>query len=441
MKSNEVKEVSEKNVSKREIFGWAMFDFSNSGYTTVVITAIYGGIFTEYIVGSESNLKDTYWSFSIILATLMALVLSPLVGALCDLHGKKKKYLVGTCILTALPTALLYFVGPGQIWTAIFLLAISHASFMLSENFCGSFLPDLATEKNMAKVSGIGWGIGYFGGLVNLILVQLIVTSKPEKDLELFLSENQLAMLLTGVFVIVAALPTMIFLKDRSRPVSGYENASMGDLFKAGLKRTVTTFREAKEHKNLFSFLWAFVFYYAGLSATINFAGIFARRELKFETGDLVIMFLCIQLSAAVGSYFFGLLEKKTGIKNNILWTLVLWFVSIFAIVILDPISSLLGVGPKQFFFFVSIIVGLGLGATQSSSRAFVGMLCPPGRSAEMFGLWGMANRIAVLFSMATFGPLSDYLGSIKGACVLLLFYLIAGAWLLWKIPTAKKEG
>ena len=95
-----------------------------------------------------------------------------------------------------------------------------------------------------------------------------------------------------------------------------------------------------------------------------------------------------------------------------------------FAIVILDPISQGLGVGPKQLFFFVSIIVGLGLGATQSSSRAFVGMLCPPGRSAEMFGLWGMANRVAVLFSMATFGPLSDYLGSIQGACVLLLLYL-----------------
>ncbi|MEC8624218.1 MAG: MFS transporter [Bdellovibrionota bacterium] len=431
---------SENKVSRKEIFGWAMFDFSNSGFTTVVITAIYGGIFTEYIVGSESKFKDTYWSFSIILATLIALVLSPLVGALCDLHGKKKKYLIGTCLLTALPTALLYFVGPGQIWTAIFLLAISHASFMISENFCGSFLPDLATEENMAKISGIGWGIGYFGGLVNLIIVQLIVTSKAETNLDLFLSQNQLAMLATGVFVIIAALPTVLFLKDRSHPSPGFENATMNQLFKAGLKRTITTFKEAKEHKDLFSFLWAFVFYYAGLSATINFAGIFARRELKFDTGDLVVMFLCIQLSAALGSYLFGIIEKKTGIKNNILWTLVLWFVSIFAIVILDPISQALGVGPKQLFFFVSIIVGLGLGATQSSSRAFVGMLCPPGRSAEMFGLWGMANRVAVLFSMATFGPLSDYLGSIQGACVLLLLYLVAGAWFLFKIPNGKKE-
>ena len=430
---------SEEKVSRKEIFGWAMFDFSNSGYTTVVITAIYSGIFTEYIVGAESNLKDTYWAFSIILATLIALVLSPLVGALCDLHGKKKKYLVGTCIMTALPTALLYFVGPGQIWAAIFLLAISHASFMLSENFCGSFLPDLATQENMAKVSGIGWGIGYFGGLVNLILVQLIVTSKAETNLELFLSQNQLAMLVTAAFVIITALPTFLFLKDRSKPVPGHENSSMGELFKAGFERTVTTFKKAKEHKSLFSFLWAFVFYYAGFSATINFAGIFARRELNFETGDLVIMFLCIQLSAALGSYLFGILEKKTGIKNNILLTLVLWFVSILAIVVLDPISSLLDVGPKQFFFFVSIIVGLGLGATQSSSRAFVGILCPPERSAEMFGLWGMANRVAVLFSMATFGPLSDFLGSIKGACVLLLLYLIAGGWLLWKIPTSKE--
>tara|TARA_B100000029_G_C17600326_1_gene965534 strand:- start:3608 stop:4915 length:1308 start_codon:yes stop_codon:yes gene_type:complete len=420
-------------VTKKEIFGWSMFDFSNSGYTTVVTTAIYAGFFTEYIVGKDSALRDTYWSISILLATFVALFLSPLVGAICDLQGKKKKYLFLTCIFCALPTVFLFFVGPGQVWPAIILLAISNAAFMLSENFCGSFLPDIATKENMAKISGIGWAIGYFGGLVNLVLVQLIVTSK-DSQLNLFIEQNQLAMVATGIFVLVAALPAFFLLKERSQPVPGFEQASLSVLFKEGTQRAISTFREAKKYKELFQFFWSFVLYYAGVAASISFAGIFARRVLKFETGDLVIMFLMIQIFAAFGSYVFGILERKTGIKNNILLTLGIWIMSVTLIVCLFPLAKLFSVEPKQAFFLVSLFVGLGLGSTQSSSRALVGLLCPPEKSAEMFGLWGMFNKVAILLSMATFGPLSDYLGSINLACILLVVYFLIGGIMLLRV-------
>ena len=420
-------------VTKKEIFGWSMFDFSNSGYTTVVPTAIYAGFFTEFIVGKDSALRDTYWSVSILLATFIALFLSPLAGAICDLQGKKKKYLLLTCIVCAFSTVLLYFVGPGQVWPAGILLAISNAAFMLSENFCGSFLPDIATKENMAKISGIGWAIGYFGGLTNLIIVKMLVTSKSSQ-LDLFIHQNQLAMVATGVFVFLAALPAFFFLKERSQPVPGFEGRGLSTLFKEGLQRTLATFREAKKYKELFQFLRSFIFFYAGVAASISFAGIFARRVLKFETGDLVIMFLLIQIFAAVGSYFFGILERKTGIKNNILLTLIIWVLSITLIICLTPLANLFSVEPKQVFFVVSLFVGLGLGSTQSSSRALVGLLCPPEKSAEMFGLWGMFNRVAVLLSMATFGPLSDYLESITLACILLLVYFLIGGYMLLRI-------
>ena len=149
---------------------------------------------------------------------------------------------------------------------------------MLSENFCGSFLPDLASKEKMATISGIGWAIGYFGGFANLLLVKWVVTSTPE-NLPQYISQNQMAMLLTGLFIIVAAVPTFLFLKDRSQVVPGYEKSSLGDLFRAGFERTIKTFKEAKSIK-LLAFFGPF-FYYAGLSATINFAGIFAG-ENKF---------------------------------------------------------------------------------------------------------------------------------------------------------------
>jgi len=143
-------------VQKREIFGWAMYDFANSSYTTVVISFVYSAFFTAYIVPETSELQDTYWSIAIIISTVLAIILSPLVGAICDYSGGKKKYLIICTVVCSLATACLALAGVGDIWLAIGLIAISNAAFMLGESFVASFLPDLSNEDNMGCVSGLG---------------------------------------------------------------------------------------------------------------------------------------------------------------------------------------------------------------------------------------------------------------------------------------------
>ncbi|MEO1269750.1 MAG: MFS transporter, partial [Myxococcota bacterium] len=134
-------------VQKREIFGWAMYDFANSSYTTVVITVIYSPFFVDHIVPAGSEARDSYWSIAIIASTLLAMVLSPFVGAVCDRGGGKKRYLAASTAVCALATAALALAGPGQLWLAIGLITLSNAGFMIGEAFCGSFLTDLATKK------------------------------------------------------------------------------------------------------------------------------------------------------------------------------------------------------------------------------------------------------------------------------------------------------
>jgi len=426
-------------VGKKEIFGWAMYDFANSSFVTVIITAIYSGFFTEYIVPKDSAFKNSYWSMAIVIATVLALLLSPLVGAVCDVTGAKKKALGLSTLVCVLSSLGLMFVEPGDVGLGVLFVGVGFAGFMLGESFCASFLSDLATPKNMGMVSGIGWGIGYFGGIGSLVLVLMIVTAKPDVDLALFIEQNQWAAASVGAFFFVAAMPTFLWLKNRSKPLPGYENMSLVAQFRSGFGRLMETKRQAHKHQKLFSFLKAFLFYYAGMSACITFAGIFARAELKFETTELSIMFLLIQFSSALGALGFGYLDTKWGPKKTVLITIAMWIVGVLILFGLDSIAGVLGVTPQQLFYGDSLIIGTGMGAMQSSSRAIVGVLSPRERSTERFGFWGLFSRAASLLAMLL-GPLSDFVGSIQRASLLLVFFFVVGGVMLWRIDIHVEE-
>jgi MFS transporter, UMF1 family len=421
-------------VQKREIFGWAMFDFANSSYTTVVITAVYAEFFVEQVVPAGAA-RDSYWSLAIVLSTVLALALSPLVGAICDKSGRKKVYLLGTTVACSLATAALALVGPGDLAAGVALIAISNAAFMLSESFCASFLPELATEKTMGKISGLGWGLGYFGGLASLLLVRAVVGGDGADEVP----RTQGAMLLTALFFMASSLPTLLLVRERGRPAPGYEGAGLGRLLRAGLDELRQTAGLARQHWVLFRFLLAFMVYMAGLEAVIKFVGIYARAELRFSMGDLSWLFLILQLSAAAGAVGFGLVEAKLGAKVTVLATLALWFVAIMAIYGLDALAAPLGVGPKQLFFAIALLAGTLIGATQSSSRTVVGLLAPPERSAQIFGFWGMFSRLGTVLGMS-FGVAADMLHSRRTALLLVASFFVAGAALLWPIQIDRPE-
>jgi len=198
-------------VKKREIFGWAMYDFANSSYTTVVVTFVYSAFFVSYIVPPElAHLKNTFWSIAVASSTLIAIVLAPFVGVLCDYSGKKKKYLAWCTLTSVFATFGLFLVEPGQIWAGLMLLILSNTAWMISESFIASFLTELSDKSNMGKISGIGWGIGYIGGLLSLILMRFIITADGTTATDSFIDQNQLSMLIIAVFYFLGALPTFI---------------------------------------------------------------------------------------------------------------------------------------------------------------------------------------------------------------------------------------
>ncbi len=423
-------------VKRREIFGWAMYDFANSSYTTVIISVVYSAFFTGHIVPASSEARDSYWAIAIIASTLIALVLSPFVGAICDYSGRKKRYLLYATLTCATSATLLFTVGQGDVWLAIGLIAISNAAFMLGEAFCGSFLTDLATKKNMGAISGLGWGLGYFGGLTSLALVMATISATPEADLPAFIGQNQRAMIFIGIFYLLAAIPTFVLVKDRGRPAPGFEGASLGKLAAVGFKELAASWSLVRKYKILFQFFMAFTVYMAGLEVVIKFIGIYATAELKLAQSDLIKMFLIIQISAALGALAFGWLEARIGAKPTVLATIGWWVVAILSIFFLQDIADASGAEPKSVFFVISLIAGGGIGSIQSSSRTVVGLLSPAARSAQMFGFWGMFMRLAIILGM-TFGLVSDAVGRREAMLVVVGFFVVGGIMLAF-VPIQK---
>ncbi len=419
-------------VKKREIFGWAMYDFANSSYTTVVISVIYSAFFTGHIIPADSELRDTYWTIAIVASTLLALILSPFVGAVCDYSGGKKRYLALSTVVCALSTMALFFVGPGDFYLAIVLIMISNAAFMIGESFCGSFLTDLANKKNMAMISGLGWGLGYFGGLMSLVLVMGLITATPEENMADFIQQNQIAMIAIGIFFALSAVPTFALVRERSTPAPGFENASFGKLMAAGLKEFADSYKLARRYKTLFKFFIAFMIYMAGLEIIIKFVGIYANQELAMTQKELTVVFLVIQVSAALGALAFGFLEARIGPKPTVMATIAWWIIGSLAIFFLPNIAEITGQKPVHIFYAISLIAGGGIGSIQSSSRTVVGLLSPASRSAQMFGFWGTFSRLAIILGLVVFGPMSDMLGRRYAILSVAAFFAIGGLVLLF---------
>ena len=153
--------------TKREIWSWAMFDFANSSYTTVIVTVAFSVYFTRLV--APAGRGELFWGAGIAIANLIVLSLSPIVGAIADDSGRKKLFLAFTYATCVIGTSLLWFVTPGRIWLGLILLVISFVGFSFGENLAGAFLPEISTPANIGRISGLGWGIGYFGGLASLL--------------------------------------------------------------------------------------------------------------------------------------------------------------------------------------------------------------------------------------------------------------------------------
>jgi len=403
-----------QRASRKELFGWAMFDFANSSYTTVIITVVFCIIFPRLIVGDgpEFRLGNLLWSTALSMSYLIVLLSAPVLGAVMDFTGSKKKFLFASCLLTVSATAAFYFVGPGEVILGILLIILSNVGFSYSESFVSSFLPGLGPPRDLGKISGYAWGLRYFGGLTSTAIV-IFGLGAGVYTLENF-SRLKMVGPATALFFLIAAIPTFLWVKETTPPRALPENENY---FTIGFKRLKKTCGDIRDYKDLMILLSSFFFAYAGLSIVISFAFIYGDQIVKWSGTTQIMMFVITQFTAAVGAFLFGIIQDRWKAKQTFILTLLIWVIAAMLIygvsAVTGFVNSLTGVSLKEehVFLVVGSIAGLGLGSTQSACRAMVGLFSPDTKSGEFFGLWSFTSRLSAIFGLMGLGLLQALFG------------------------------
>ena len=413
--------------SKKEIFGWAMFDFANSSYTTVIITVVFCVIFPRIIVGDapEFRLGNLLWSVALSASYLVVLLTAPLFGAIADFAMAKKKFLFASYLLTVIAVSALYFVSPGDIMAAMLLVILSNIGFCYSESFVSSFLPGLGPPEDLGRISGYAWGLGYFGGLSSTAIVLFGLGALTVENF----SNLRYVGPLTGLFFLLAAIPTFLWVKERGVRRTLPAGSSY---LSVGFRRLKQTIIDIRDYRDLMILLASFFFSYAGLSIVISFAFIFGDQVIRWSGFTQMLMFIITQFTAAGGAFLFGHLQDRWGARRTLMVTLVLWLVSISLIYGVEEVTGFLnGVfgsswQSQHVFLVIGSLAGLGLGATQSACRAMVGIFSPDTKSGEFFGLWNLTGKLAAIFGLMGLGILQSGFGMKNAILICSVFFFIA---------------
>ena len=394
-----------------------MYDFANSAYTTVVITAVFSAYFVGVV--SENKPWSTFaWTAALSVSYAAILFTGPLIGAWADAHAAKKPLLLATTLGCVLFTALLYFAQPGTVALALVLVIVSNYFFGAGENLIAAFLPELADSRAMGRVSGWGWSFGYLGGLAALGICLLYISSSEGKPAAHFVP---VTMLITAGFFALASVPTFLLLRERARPQGRMENP---------WRRVAETLRQSEKYLDLRRFLVCLLFYQAGITAVVSLAAIYAEQAMKFTTQQTITLILVVNITAAVGAFGFGYLQDAVGHVRAVAITLVGWI----AMVVIAGLSQ------SHFSFWIAAnLAGLCMGSSQAAGRAVVGYLAPPARLAEFFGLWGLAVKAASIFGPLTYGAVTlVFAGNHRLGIFVTGLYFVIGLLLLRKIDVER---
>ncbi len=414
--------------SKKEIFGWAMFDFANQSYTLLIITVIFPVLFTTVIVGDANQdyrLGNLLWSVALAVSYFLVVLSGPVFGAIMDYSALKKRFLFYSYSLTIISTTLLYFVEPGLVVLGVILIIISNFAYAIGENFIASFLPSLGPPKDLGKISGIGWSLGYVGGLFSAGFVILYLGEPTQDNFETIRWVGPWA----AIFFMVAAIPTFLWVKE---PGARQELPQGESFFSVGFKRLGETMKMIGKFKDLMVFLISVFFAMAGIYIVISFAFIYGDQVVRWDETVRVLMFVVVQITAAIGAFSFGFIQDKIGAKLTYNITLILWFLGVMGIWGVIDITNWLNATfqtdfeAQYVFLYIGVIAGLSLGSSQSASRALVGIFTPEDKSAEFFGFWGLSNKIAGVFGIIGIGLLQTEFGLHQSVLFCAFLFLLA---------------
>jgi MFS transporter, UMF1 family len=386
------KEALRQGVERREVVGWAMYDFANSGYTTVVLTAVYNAYFVS-VVAQKADWATLAWTLTLALSNALVMVLMPAIGAYADAHNAKKRLLALATVGCVTSTLALALTREDTLAVAITAIVVSNFFFAMGECLVAAFLPELAKPDALGRVSGWGWSFGYLGGMLalGLGLGYVMWASGQGQAAQQFVPVT--LMITAGVY---AAACTLTFLWLRERAPAPRPASSLLAERSLGLWPQLRALLRASSPWVDFKWLLACaVAYQAGIAVVIALAAIYAQEVLGFKQQDTMMLIFLVNIAAALGAFAFGYLQDRIGHKRSLALTLVGWILMTIMAMVATTAAT---------FWVAAVIAGLCMGSSQSAGRAMAGALAPPTRCAEFYGVWTLATRLASIIGPVTYG-------------------------------------
>jgi UMF1 family MFS transporter len=401
-------------MNRKQVGAWALFDFANSVYPAVITTVVFQYYFIHAVVGNDELQGDWYWGRAVSLSALIVALSSPLLGAIADRAGVRKKFLLLYVAICVAGVALFTTIEPGMVLRGFVLFVIANVGFEGAMVFYNAYLPDIVPPEKQGWVSGLGFGVGYLGSAIGLMLSIPFVNA----------GNMNAVWLMVVAFFVIFSLPSFLIL-PRDEP---------GSMTVAGAaKWGITSFRqildEVLKEKELRRFLLAFFFYIDGVLTAIVMAMTLATTTFGLSQTEGTVLFLILQFSALIGAFALAKPTDRYGPKKILTGVLVLWIVAALSIYFVTS---------KEAFYVLAMGAGLGLGSAQAASRAFMASLIPDGKEAEMFGFYTLCGKSSSVVGPMLFGYVAVVTGNQRFAVMAISILFITGMLLLQRVKDPK---
>ncbi|MGE4298109.1 MAG: MFS transporter [Desulfovibrionaceae bacterium] len=423
------------------LFGWLMYDWANSAYVTTVAVAVLPAYFAAAVVpaggwnvGGHTLAATTLWGAAVSLSALIVFLAAPLLGAVADFSGSRKRFLAVCCLTGSLAATALWFAGPGLVLPVLGLFIVAQVGFVGGNVFYDALLPHVAAPygpHGMDRVSGRGFAFGYVGGGLQFGLCLALIALHHR----LGLTEGQaarLAMAFAGLWWGGFALCTLALVTEPA--ATGTLPPGLRRLprplayCRVAITRVAATSREVRANRPLLLFLLAFLLYNDGIQTTIAMATIYGKEELGIATTTLMATLLMIQFVAMAGAEAFSALAARIAARRALMVSLVAW---------LGVTTYAWRMTTATEYVVLGAAVGLVLGGSQALSRSLYAAMIPPDRPAEYFGYFSVVNKFSSILGPLLFAGVRHAMGSARPALLFLSVFFVLGLVLLWRLGRA----
>lgn len=403
---------------------WALYDWANSAFATVVMAGFFPVFFKQFWAGGLSVTDSTFWlGVANSVASLLILVLAPLLGAIADQLQAKKRFLLVFTLLGVLSTGALFWLAQGLWGIALLIYVLGLIGFSGSNIFYDALLVDVARPRDYERVSALGYALGYLGGGV-LFAVNVLMTLRPSWfGLAGQAEAVQAAFLGVAVWWALFAVPVMLFVPEQR---SG--GARLGAAVRGALHELAATVAELRRLRMTFLFLIAYWFYIDGVDTIIRMAVDYGL-SLGFPAESLMVALLITQFVGFPAALVFGHLGARWGAKRGILLAIALYMLVVLGASGMDRVEE---------FYALAIAIGLVQGGIQSLSRALYASLIPADESAKFFGLFNMVGKFAAVLGPALVAGAAALTGDPRLSLIPILLLFAIGAVLLWRVDVER---